>query len=119
MSINGDGGFLYCATELATAMQHGINVVALVFNDNAYGNVKRIQQMRFGGRTIASDLYNPDMEKLAGAYGVEFHRARSPEELRRTLHEVWGGPMRPVLIEAPVGEMPQMQFQAPPRLPGR
>ncbi|HEY7268996.1 MAG TPA: thiamine pyrophosphate-dependent enzyme [Dehalococcoidia bacterium] len=120
VSVNGDGGFFYNVQELSTMVQQKIPLTAIVFNDNAYGNVKRIQQMRFGGRTIASDLLNPDMEKLADAYGVEFRRAHSPEELRASLHEVWGGPMRPRLIEVPVGEMPQMQFQAaPPRIPGR
>jgi acetolactate synthase-1/2/3 large subunit len=119
VSINGDGGFFYNVQELSTMVQQKIPLTAIVFNDNAYGNVKRIQQMRFGGRTIASDLYNPDMAKLADAYGIEFHRASSPGELGAKLHEVWGGPMRPLLIEVPVGEMPQMQFQAPLRLPGR
>jgi len=39
VAICGDGGFLYNAQELATAAQHGINVVALVFNAQAYGRV--------------------------------------------------------------------------------
>src|SRR5262249_9544001 len=39
VALLGDGGFLYNAQELATAVQHGINAVAVVFNDNAYGNV--------------------------------------------------------------------------------
>jgi acetolactate synthase-1/2/3 large subunit len=114
VSINGDGGFFYNVQELSTMVQQKIPLTAIVFNDNAYGNVKRIQEMRFGGRTIASDLYNPDMEKLADAYGVDFRRAKSPEELRSTLREVFGGSSRPVLIEVPVGPMPQMQFQQRP-----
>ena len=44
MSINGDGGFMYTVKEMSTAAQHGIGVVAVVFSDGAYGNVKRIQQ---------------------------------------------------------------------------
>jgi acetolactate synthase I/II/III large subunit len=109
VSINGDGGFFYNVQELSTMEQHGIPLIAVVFNDNAYGNVKRIQETRFGGRTIASDLHNPDMLKLAEAYGVEGRRATSPEALEATLREVLRRD-NPVLIEAPVGPMPQMRF---------
>ncbi len=117
VSVNGDGGFFYNVQELSTMVQQKIALTTIVFNDNAYGNVKRIQEMRFGGRIIASDLYNPDMMKLCDAYGLEGRRVHTPEELRSTLHEVFAGPARPVLIEVPVGPMPQMQFNMqPPRL---
>jgi acetolactate synthase-1/2/3 large subunit len=109
VSINGDGGFFYNVQELSTMVQQHIPLTAVVFNDNAYGNVKRIQETRFQGHTIASDLHNPDMLKLAEAYGVEGRRANSPAELQATLQDV----LRrndPVLIEVPVGPMPQMRF---------
>ena len=54
LSINGDGGFLYTGNELATAMRHRIPLVAVVFADGAFGNVRRIQQEQFGNRLIAS-----------------------------------------------------------------
>ena len=54
LSINGDGGFLYTGNELATAMRHRIPLVAVVFADGAFGNVRRIQQEHFGNRLIAS-----------------------------------------------------------------
>ena len=75
VSISGDGGFLFTAMEMATAAQHGIGVVAVVFSDGAYGNVKRIQQQAFNNRTIASDLRNPDFVKLAESFGLAL-RAR-------------------------------------------
>ena len=110
VSINGDGGFAYNVMELATMVEQKIPLTAIVFNDNAYGNVKRIQQMRFGGRTIASDLHNPDMMKLAEAYGVEGRRVKSPAELKATLLDVFKR-NEPVLIEAPVGPMPPVNFK--------
>ncbi len=110
VSINGDGGFAYNVMELATMVEQKIPLTAIVFNDNAYGNVKRIQQTRFGGRTIASDLHNPDMMKLADAYGVEGRRVKSPAELKATLLEVFKR-NEPVLIEAPVGPMPSVAFK--------
>jgi acetolactate synthase-1/2/3 large subunit len=109
VSINGDGGFFYNVQELSTMVQQNIPLIAVVFNDNAYGNVKRIQEMRFGGRTIASTLHNPDMLKLADAYGVEGRRVTTPAELKTTLDEVLKQD-NPVLIEVPVGPMPQMKF---------
>jgi acetolactate synthase-1/2/3 large subunit len=110
VSINGDGGFFYNVQELSTMVQQRIPLTAVVFNDNAYGNVKRIQETRFGGRTLASDLYNPDLLKLADAYGLEGRRATTPQELRAALHEALSR-NDPVLIEVPVGPMPQISYR--------
>ncbi|HSG57485.1 MAG TPA: thiamine pyrophosphate-binding protein, partial [Paracoccaceae bacterium] len=41
VAILGDGGFMFASSELSTAAQHGIGVVAIVFNNQAYGNVRR------------------------------------------------------------------------------
>ena len=65
LSINGDGGFMYNVQELATAVKYNIPVVAIVFADGAYGNVRRMQQELYDNRTIASDLTNPDFVALA------------------------------------------------------
>jgi acetolactate synthase-1/2/3 large subunit len=48
VAIAGDGGFLYTIAELATQAQHGLNVVSIVFNDGAFGNVKRTQELGSG-----------------------------------------------------------------------
>ncbi|MBA3450917.1 MAG: thiamine pyrophosphate-binding protein, partial [Chloroflexia bacterium] len=82
VSINGDGGFGFCLNELSTMVRHNIAAIAIVFTDDAFGNVLRIQQEQFGGRTIASDLLNPDFGKLADAFGVTGRRAESPAQLR-------------------------------------
>ena len=104
VSISGDGGFLFTAMEMATAAQHGIGVVAVVFSDGAYGNVKRIQQQAFNNRTIASDLRNPDFVKLGESFGLAAERVKSPEELSAAIARgiARGGPM---LIDCPVGEL--------------
>ena len=59
VAICGDGGFLFAVQELATAVQHRIPVVVVVFDNRAYGNVKTIQANSYGGRHIAVDLANP------------------------------------------------------------
>ena len=71
---------MFGVQELATAVQFNIGVVTLVFNNNAYGNVRRDQRERFDGRVVASDLVNPDFVKLAESFGVGVrarHRAGS------------------------------------------
>lgn len=118
LSINGDGGFLYTANELATAIRHGIPLVALVFVDGAFGNVRRIQQEQFGNRLIACDLANPDFVKYAESFGAAGRRARGPDELRTALRESISR-REPTLIEVPVGAMPSpWEFIFMPRVRG-
>lgn len=105
VSITGDGGFGWGLAELATARKYGIALVTVVFNDSAFGNVRRIQQQQFGGRLVASDLVNPDFVALARAFGVHGTRAHSPAELEGLLGEALAG-SEPVVIDVPVGEMP-------------
>ena len=105
ISISGDGGFLFNSQELSTAVQFGINVVAVVFNDGAYGNVKRDMKNLFDNKSLGVELVNPDFMKLADAYGVIGMRADTPDGLKQCLQEAVSME-KPVLIEVPIGEMP-------------
>ena len=105
LSINGDGGFLYTSNELATAVHHKIPLTAIVFVDGAFGNVKRIQQERYGNRLIASDLTNPDFITYAESFGARAERATDPAELRTVLRRCLAA-REPCLIVVPVGAMP-------------
>ena len=102
VAITGDGGFMFGVQELATAVQFNIGVVTLVFNNNAYGNVRRDQRERFDGRVVASDLVNPDFVKLAESFGVGAARVTSPETFRPALEKALadGGPYV-IAIEVP------------------
>ncbi len=115
VAVIGDGGFLFNAQELATAVQHKINVVAVVFNDDAYGNVARDLDEDWGGNFGAA-LHNPDFMKLADAYGVHGMRAKEPTDVGRLVKEAVGLE-RPVLIEVPVGRMPRPAFFAARKAP--
>ena len=105
VTISGDGGFLFNSQELATAVAEDIGVVAVVFRDDAYGNVLRDQQNKFDGRELGSRLHNPDFVKLAESYGVRGTRVESPSELGVALKNAIQL-NRPALIEVPVGPMP-------------
>jgi acetolactate synthase-1/2/3 large subunit len=101
LSISGDGGFMFGVQELATAVQHNLGVVSVVFNNNAFGNVMRDQEQRFGGRVIGSELRNPDFVKLAESFGMAGYRVNQPAQLRAVLEKAFAADA-PALIEVPV-----------------
>ncbi len=115
--IAGDGGFGWNLQELATAHAYGLRAVVVVFNDSAFGNVKRLQQNQFG-RVLGSELVNPDFVKLAQAFGVDGTRVSTPEALGSALKSAIAA-KRPALIEVPVEPMPsawhllRSHYQAP------
>ena len=98
VSITGDGGFMFGVQELATAAAHNIGLVTVLFNNNSYGNVRRDQIERFGGRIAGGDLQNPDFMKLADSFGVAGARVTTPEGLKRELAKALDRD-QPALIE--------------------
>ncbi|MXZ21699.1 MAG: thiamine pyrophosphate-binding protein [Caldilineaceae bacterium SB0665_bin_25] len=104
VSLSGDGGFLYNAQELSTAVQYGINAIAVVFNDNAYGNVLRAQMEEFDGHVLGTRLHNPDFAAMAQSFGAHGVLAEDADALQGALEEAVSGENgKPVLIEVPVG----------------
>jgi acetolactate synthase-1/2/3 large subunit len=101
VSVSGDGGFLFGLQEMATAVHHRINVVAIVFNNSSYGNVLRDQMQSYQGRYIGSDLTNPDFVELAQSFGMSGYRATSPGELKKHLQTALDRDA-PALIEVPL-----------------
>jgi acetolactate synthase-1/2/3 large subunit len=87
VSLNGDGGFLFGGAELATAMQFGINLITIVFNNSAYGNVMRDQKRLFEGRDSGSALRNPDFLAYAKSFGVPAWRVTDADGLRSALKQ--------------------------------
>lgn len=119
LSIAGDGGFMYAANELSTAVCHKIPLVNVVFNNNSYGNVKLIQDVSYGGRNIAVQLANPDFVRFAESFGVAAERADGPAALRTALRRAFARRDGPTLIEVPVGPMPSpWEFIHMPRVRG-
>ncbi len=101
----GDGGFMFQSAELATAMRHRLPVVVVVFDDGAFGNVRRIQEQQYGNRLIACDLTNPDFVKFAESFGMAAFRATTPEALESALRQAFAS-NAPALVHVPVGPMP-------------
>ena len=100
----GDGGFMFNASELATAVKYGINVVTVIFRNDAYGNVARDLNESFGG-AYGTDLHNPDFVKFAESFGAVCLRADDPKDLGKLIL-VALKQQAPVLIDVPFGDMP-------------
>ena len=103
LCVSGDGGFMFNATELATAVQYGINIVTVVFRDDSYGNVARDLDNYFGG-AYGTELKNPDIVKFAESFGAVGIRAESPEDLETLLPEALSR-NAPVVIDVPLTDL--------------
>jgi len=117
VSICGDGGFLFGGSDLATAMQFGINLVTVVVNNASYGNVLRDQQRLFDGRHSGSVLTNPDFVAYGRAFGVGTWRVEDAVGLKRALAEAIGS-NAPALIEVVsdiTKDYPPSEFHQPKR----
>jgi acetolactate synthase-1/2/3 large subunit len=101
--ISGDGGFLFQVGDLATAVQHNIAVIIIVFDNGMYGNVRRMQSELFGGRHIACDLQNPDFVALAKSFNMAAFLARDAAALEDALKQAVAL-KSPALIHVPHGE---------------
>lgn len=102
VSIAGDGGFMFGVQELATAVQYNIGLITLIFNNNAYGNVRRDQINFYDGHVHGSELKNPDFVALAKSFGAAAYKAESAEQLKQLLENALiESQSGPVVIEVP------------------
>ncbi|MBN9544422.1 MAG: hypothetical protein J0I19_03035 [Alphaproteobacteria bacterium] len=120
VAITGDGGFMFAAPELATAAQYGLDVVTLIFNNNAFGNVRRDQLEQFDGRIIAADLRNPDFVKFTESFGLRGARVNTPDDFRRALERALreGGPQVIEIRNEGAPEVSPWRFIHPPKPAG-
>ena len=85
ISLSGDGCFLMTAQELATGYQHGADVIYLVVNNGMYGTIRMHQERSHPGRTIATDLHNPDFVAFAAAFGIAGEKVEKTEDFPAAL----------------------------------
>ena len=85
VAVAGDGDFLMNGQELATAMQHGANLIVLVVDNGAYGTIRMHQEREYPGRVSATRLANPDFAALARSYDAWAARADTTEEFTAAL----------------------------------
>jgi acetolactate synthase-1/2/3 large subunit len=100
LSVSGDGGFLFSAQELETAVRLKCNFVHMIWNDGTYNMVAFQEQMKYG-HTAGVDFGPVDKVKYAEAFGATGFRIESPDQFVPTLRKAMEIP-GPVLIDIPV-----------------
>ena len=80
LAFAGDGCFLMTAQELATAKLHNLAPVVIVIDNGMYGTIRMHQEASHPGRTLATDLANPDFAALARSYGAWAETVESTED---------------------------------------
>ena len=100
LAICGDAGFLMNVQEMETARRLNANMVAMVWEDHAYGLIAWKQQNEFGRHTPLS-FGNPDWTKLAEAFGWAGYRCEDSSKLKDTLEQAFAGE-GPALVVIPI-----------------
>jgi acetolactate synthase-1/2/3 large subunit len=100
----GDGGFMFGAGELATIAHYRLNIPIVIFNNGGYKILNNTQRRRYG-RTIGTELTNPDFVKLGEAYGFKACRASGPDGLKNALKEALAADTA-TIIEVPIEFVP-------------
>ena len=101
IGLTGDGGFLMNIQDLATAVQYGISPTILVWEDGEYGLIKWKQEAQFGKHAYI-DFTNPDLVRLAEAFGCRGTRVESAADLKPALHQALKEKERPSVVVVPV-----------------
>jgi acetolactate synthase-1/2/3 large subunit len=89
--VAGDGDFLMNGQELATAVQHGADMVVIVVDNGSYGTIRMHQEREYPERISGTGLSNPDFAALARAFGASVaETVTSTEEFAPALDRVLG-----------------------------
>ncbi len=84
LAVCGDSGFMMNNQEIETAVRLGLNITAIIFNDNKYGLIEW-HQLRHYGRKSHIDVTNPDFVKFAASFGANGYRVDKTEDLQSIL----------------------------------
>ena len=119
VAVCGDGGFMYNVQELSTAVKYGINVVAVVFNDGHYGNVRRDLEHDWSG-DYETDFVNPDFVKMAESFGALGIKVEDPTKVGDAVRQAIEAE-RPTIIDVTMYDTNSLPFpyegSAPWRVP--
>src|SRR5690606_12880497 len=87
VAVAGDGDFLMNAQELATAVQHGADLLVIVIDHSSYGTIRMHQERTYPGRVASTDLANPDFAAFATAFGAWSRRVDTTAGFAEALAE--------------------------------
>ncbi|HYJ42554.1 MAG TPA: thiamine pyrophosphate-binding protein [Steroidobacteraceae bacterium] len=113
LSLVGDGGFGQNPSVLATAVEHGLAIIWLVMNNNAYGTIAGLQKAAYGlthgtlfpAAKVGWDAQKPNYAEIARAYGCEGERLKSAADLGPALSRALKSG-KPYLLDVPMKNNP-------------
>ena len=108
VNFNGDGGFLFNAQELETAVRYGLRVVTVIMNNGCWGSEKAYQRYAFNERYVGADITSPRYDKYAELFGATGFYVERAEDIGDAFLEALKAE-GPSIIEIPTDpeEMPR------------
>jgi acetolactate synthase I/II/III large subunit len=82
VAFAGDGCFMMCCQELATAVQYGANVITIIANNSTFGTIRMHQEKTYPGRVSGTTLVNPDFAAFARSFGAHGERVLTTAEFK-------------------------------------
>jgi len=104
----GDGGFMMTGQEMATAVQYGVKIITVVYNNGALGTIRMHQETQYPNRPSGTDFVNPDFAALGTAYGGLGIKVTRDNDFLPALQEALKAD-KPALIEV----MTDLEFISP------
>lgn len=99
LAYAGDGCFLMNAQELVIAAQRKLRLSVILLNNGIYGSIRMHQELKYPGRSIATDLHNPDFVVFANSMGIPARRVQEPGQLVAAWKDLRSSHEGPILIE--------------------
>lgn len=101
LSVSGDGGFLFSAQELETAVRLNLPIVHVIWNDGKYNMVEFQEELKYG-RSSGVDFGPVDFVKYAESFGAKGLRAHSAKEFEEIFKAAITEECGPIIIDVPV-----------------
>lgn len=87
--ITGDGSFQMSMQEIATCIDHNLNIKIMILNNGYLGMVRQLQEKLCNGNYSQTKISNPDFVKLAQSYGVNALRVTSTDKIEDALNKAF------------------------------
>ena len=100
VSVAGDGGFLFSAQDLETAVRKNLNIIQLIWNDGRYNMVEFQEEMRYQ-RSSGVDFGAVDFVKYAESFGAKGYRVEKAADLNKVLDQAFKE-QGPTIVDVPV-----------------
>ena len=94
----GDGCFMMNFQEIVIAVKRNLKITFIIFNNGIYGSIRMHQEFKYPGKTIATDLDNPDFLSLAKSFGLKATNVDNPKKMLKSYQKLRNNYEGPILI---------------------